>query len=209
MKIQLFLCVALFCAVFVTTSGCSDDLANETVALSSDNKSLSNRSPNDPVRRAYRDNFSTWYEFYPENPSSPAPFPGWYPGGGDGNATHMGKANTYFNQYVTFIPPNVVSLHAPVTQYFVNQLADAGYTDIPDEVGSIVFDDKGNSIWFQTSSNTSVPVGPTRIEFSGVNQIIGGTGKFEGATGEVALNGYYNPQNQQDAGFWQDGWIEY
>lgn len=214
MKIQFLFAAALFCAVFFTTAGCSEDFTNETVALTSDENSISSRSSNDPVRRAYRDNFDTWYNFFPDiaggwDPENPAPFPAWYPGGGEGNATHVGNAKAYFNQYVTFIPPNIVSLHAPVTMYFADELEDAGYNDIPDEVGSIVIDDKGNSIWFHATSNTATPVGPTRVEFTGVNLIIGGTGKFEGATGEVTLNGYFNPQDQQDAGFWQDGWIAY
>lgn len=210
----MLLYAALFCAVLVTTPGCSDDLLNETVAVSADDTLLTNRAKNEPVRRPYKDNHDTWYNFIPDipggwDPMNPAPFPAWYPGGGEGNATHMGKANSYFNQYVTFIPPNIVSLHAPVTMFFNDALVAAGFPGVPPEVGSIVFDKKGNSIWFHAISNTATPVGPTRVEFAGINQIIGGTGKFEGATGEVTLNGYFNPQDQQDAGFWQEGWIEY
>jgi hypothetical protein len=214
MKIHFILAAVIFCAVFFTTTGCSEDYTSEAVSLANDNVSLSERASNRPVRRAYKDMHDTWYNFVPDtdggwDPMHPAPFPAWYPGGGEGNATHMGNVNTFFNQYVTFIPPNIVSLHAPVTMFFSAELAAAGYTDIPDEVGSIVYDDKGNSIWFHAISNTATPVAPDRVEFSGVNQIIGGTGKFEGATGEVSLNGYFNPQDQQDAAYWQEGWIEY
>ena len=107
MKIQILFCLSLFCALVLTSSGCSDDFANESVTLSTDG-AVSVRSSNDPVRRAYRDNFDTWYNFVPDiaggwNPMNPAPFPAWYPGGGEGHATHMGNVKAYFNQYVTFI----------------------------------------------------------------------------------------------------------
>jgi hypothetical protein len=38
---------------------------------------------------------------------------------------------------------------------------------------------------------------------------MGGTGKFTGATGEFDYLGYFNPQNQDDAGYTVDGWIKY
>lgn len=214
MKIQMLLYAALFCAVFVTTPGCSDDLANETLALSADGTLLTNRASNAPVRRAYKDNFDTWYQFVPDiaNGWTPeyGPFLAWYPGGGVGNATHIGRANTYFNQYVPFTPPNFSSVPAPVIMFFDLALTAAGFPGIPSTVQSIVYDTKGNSIWFLGDGNTvSTPVSPTRIEFTGISTIIGGTGKFEGATGEVTLSGYFNPQDQQDAGVWSDGWIEY
>ncbi|MDQ3017198.1 MAG: hypothetical protein M3R25_10845 [Bacteroidota bacterium] len=204
----------LFMALLFVAPGCDTDFAQEPLTPSDVNSNDGLSRANHPVRRAYRDNFDTWYNFVPDfaggwNPMNPAPFPAWYPGGGDGNATHLGNAKTFFNQYVTFIFPNVVSLHAPVTMLFAAELAAAGYTGIPDEVGSIVYDNKGNSIWFHENGITSVPVSPTRVEFSGSSLIIGGTGKFEGATGEVAISGYFNPQDQQDAGYGQEGWIEY
>lgn len=168
----------------------------------------------EPVKRAYRDSFDTQYQFIPDiangwDPENPTPFLAWYPGSGNGNVAHMGKAKTYFNQYVPFNPPFFSSISAPVNMFFSGPLALAGYTNIPDAVNSIVYDNKGNSIWFHQTSNSTTPDSETRINFTGTSDIIGGTGKFVGATGEVTLNGFFNPQDQQDASVWSKGWISY
>jgi hypothetical protein len=214
MKFQLFLAAILFCAVFLTTTGCSDDFAGETVTLGDDGTLLTNRASNDPVRRPYRDTFDTWYNFVPdeENGWNPGfgPYLAWYPGGGEGNVSHMGRANTFFNQYLPFTPPNFGTIPAPVTMFFDEELTEAGYPGIPSTVQYITFDKKGNSVWFWGSgTTTSTAVSPTRVEFTGVSNIVGGTGRFEGATGQVTLYGYFNPQDTQDASVWSNGWIEY
>ena len=115
-----------------------------------------------PVSRPYKDHFDTWYQFVPdiEGGWTPdfGPLKAWYPGGGEGTGTHIGKSHTYFNQYVPFNPPSVSSVAAPVNQFFSYQLALAGLTEIPAYVSTITFDDSGNSIWFhQTSSITTPP----------------------------------------------------
>jgi hypothetical protein len=118
----------------------------------------------------------------------------------------MGNASTYFNQYASFGPTGLTTSAAPVTMFFATQLAPF---NVPSNVSSIVFDDKGNSVWFQSVGTQTMPVSPTRVNFTGTNNIVGGTGKFAGATGQVTVNGYFNPQDQQDASFWQNGWIRY
>lgn len=62
----------------------------------------------------------------------------------------------------------------------------------------------------------SESVSPTQITFSGTMYIIGGTGKFAGATGETTLNGYFNPAPLQtnpyallEGSLWHYGWISY
>jgi hypothetical protein len=214
MKLQFFLAAALFCAVFFTTTGCSDDFAHETVALSDDSSLITSRAANNPVRRAYKDNFDTWYMIVPDEANgwipSYGPFLTWVPGGGEGNATHMGNASTYFNQYIPFTPPDINSVPAPVNMFFNDELTAAGFPGIPSTVQTITYDSDGNSVWFWgDGNNTSTPVSPTRIEFTGIANIVGGTGKFEGATGQVTLNGYFNPLDPQDAGVGYEGWIEY
>lgn len=162
-----------------------------------------------PVTRAYRDSFVTWYNFVPDFANGfngTAPAPGWFPGGGPGNATHMGKCSSYFNQYATIGQTGLVTASAPVTMFFGQQLAAF---DVPSSVNSIVLDDKGNAIWFHLLYSQTTPVSPARINFHGESEIVGGNGKFAGATGHVTLNGYFNPQDQQDASFWNNGWIRY
>jgi hypothetical protein len=92
--------------------------------------------------------------------------------------------------------------------FFASQLVAAGYTDIPPSVSTIIYDDKGNSIWFHHTSITSIPVSPTRVNILVTQDIIGGTGKFTNATGQVTLNGFFNPQDLKSSS-WENGWIQY
>lgn len=163
------------------------------------------------VIRDYSDDFVTYYQFIPDLANGwvpPNPGPAWYPGGGEGNASHLGKVSTYYNQYASFSPTGFGSTAAPVNMFFASQLSAIGI-DVPDAVSTIVFDKKGNSVWFRLISNTTVPVSQTRINFSGVSDIIGGTGKFAGATGQVKLIGYFNPTDPNDAAVSSVGFITY
>ena len=163
------------------------------------------------VTRPYKDDFDTYYQFIPDIANGwtpPNPGPAWYPGGGEGNATHLGKVWTYYNQYASFGPNGFGSSAAPVNMFFASQLSAAGIT-VPNDVSTVVFDKKGNSVWFKLVSNITVPVSAARINFSGVSDIIGGTGKFAGATGQVNLNGYFNPTDPDDAAVSSVGTITY
>jgi hypothetical protein len=209
MKTSNYLLLAAFAGIlFIGGCGQDDALSPRSGDLNFSGADVDNMKK--PVRRAWRDSSETWYQFVPDfeggwDPNNPFVL-AWVPGGGEGNATHMGKVSTYFNQYITATGSSVA---APVTMFFSAELSLLGFTDIPDEVSSLYFDTKGNSVWFHATSNSAVPISPTRINFSGTADIIGGTGKFEGATGEVNFYGFYNPQDPQDASYWSNGWIEY
>jgi hypothetical protein len=201
--------IALTVVTSLIVSGCKKETATSI------NAQITSLSKSDhQVKRPYKDRFDTWFQFVPDfangwDPQNPTPFLAWYPGGGSGNSTHMGHAQIYFNQYVPFNPPFFSSVHAPVNQFFSTELALVGLGSLSNEVSSVVFDGKGNSIWLHQTSNSTTPVNAERIEFTGTSEIIGGSGKFEGAGGEVDLKGYFNPLNQQDAAVSADGWILY
>ena len=177
----------------------------------SDNTSINAKKA--VISRPYKDSFDTWYMFVPDvnngwNPQY-GPVLAWYPGGGEGTCTHMGNSHTYFNQYVPLAPPPISSLPSPVTQFFSTQLTQSGYPGIPNNVSTITYDDNGNSIWFYQTSSVTTPVSETRLTFVATADIVGGTGKFEGAKGSTTIKGYLNPVDQSDAGFRSEGTIVY
>lgn len=127
------------------------------------------------------------------------------PGWGKGSARHMGTAIMCFNQQVIFAmvggqPVPIGSSAAPVNQFYATQLAAAGITNVPSSVSAITYDSHGNSVWFTSSTGTSLaPVNATRVNFTANLQIIGGTGRFAGASGQTIMNGYFNPQDPNQA----------
>jgi hypothetical protein len=164
------------------------------------------------AKRPFKGSFGTYYNFVPDFANGwapPNPAPAWYPGGGTGNLTHVGNCQTLFNQYATFGPGGLQSIGAPVNMFFASQLAAAGYT-VPNTVTTIFFHQQGKSVWSQAVGiSTTVPVSPSRVEFTASHIIIGGTKQFAGATGEYVISGFFNPQNPNEAGFSVDGWITY
>jgi hypothetical protein len=160
----------------------------------------------------------------------------YFPGDGVGNATHMGRVTTYFNQLAYFpagspqgTPPSgsIAAALTAVPGYFVYvqppSLIDfsrltslISALPIPTEVdghivNSMFVNDKNEAV-FTTSLQGEGFIrteSPTRIVFGGKGKFLGGTGKFEGATGEFSFLGYFNPQNQDDAEYTADGWIKY
>lgn len=114
------------------------------------------------------------------------------PGTGVGNATFIGKSYSFINQLA--VGPTT-TIGAPVTQYYSVELEALGLTDIPDNVNSLTTDGKGNAIFFESDVNSAVMVSETKTEFSADLTIVGGTGKFLGATGTGKVEGNYNPTN--------------
>lgn len=161
------------------------------------------------------------------------------PGDGVGHATHMGNVVTYFNQLsyipqgadpVTSLPAGSVA--APITEiptypFFLpppppgqpidfTQLTNLiSSLPIPTEVGgkivNTMFVNHKNEALFGAYVGDSFvrPESPTRVVFGGKGVFVGGTGKFQSASGEFDFLGYFNPQNQDDAEYTVDGWIKY
>ncbi|MFC5190738.1 hypothetical protein ACFPIK_03090 [Algoriphagus aquatilis] len=171
-------------------------LANEVADAGSQEGGFENlrKSPNGV---AYQEKFTNSIGFVPAEGFNPdLKLPAFYPGTGVGNATYMGKAYSFINQRAEFGPQGPVTVGAPVTMFFAEQLANEfGLTNIPDEVSSLTTDGKGNTIYFKNILNVTSPVSETRINFTADVEIIGGTGKFETASGMGKVVGFFNPGN--------------
>ncbi len=147
------------------------------------------------VERNYFERFENNLKLEPGPGFTGGPDNAFYPGTGKGNSTHMGKALTFLNQFAQFGTNGLETVGSPVTMIFADELAALGLTSIPDNVSSITTDGKGNSIWFEAVSNSVTPTSETRADFVAQVKIVGGTGKFEYATGEGEVVGFFNPED--------------
>lgn len=121
------------------------------------------------------------------------PAPGFYPGVGTGKATKMGNISSFINQFATFQNNALVTVGAPVSMFFTNELTALGISNISDNVSSLSADGKGNAIFYQNISNTVTPVSETLSTFLAEVKVIGGTGKFKGAKGTGVVRGNFDP----------------
>ena len=171
------------------------ELANEVAIAGSEEIGGENlrKSPNGIF---YQEKFSNSIKLIPDFENGfteEMPFPAFFPGTGIGNATYLGKAYSFINQRAVLGPQGPVTIGAPVTMFFSKELAELGLTNVPDEVSSLTTDGKGNTIYFKNILNVTTPVSSTRVNFVADVEIIGGTGKFETASGEGKVVGFYNP----------------
>lgn len=130
-------------------------------------------------------------EYIGDNPLGIA----FFPGTGTGMANRMGKASSFLNQ-LAIIDPNtggIITINAPVTQFFTNELASLGLTEIPDEVSSLTTDGKGNAIWFKNIKNITTSISETLTEFEAEVEVIGGNGRFSKSSGKGIVKGTFNP----------------
>ncbi|MBB1283635.1 hypothetical protein HRH25_04545 [Flavisolibacter sp. BT320] len=184
-------------------------------------------------QRAFKVTTDTWYRVSPTQPQ-PLTIGGvnylgilHFPGGGTGNATHLGKCITYFNQLAYIQPPGDAILGSvaaplvdipsyPVAGDFTELASAISSLGIPETVNGhvinhVIYNKKGEAI-FTTAiagGGSTFPVSATKIGFNGKGLILGGTGKFVHATGEFAFDGYFNPTDPSDAAYNADGWIDY
>ncbi len=193
-------------------------------------------------RKPFKAQIKTWYRI---SPTAPAPlvvngttYIGFahFPGGGTGNATHMGNVTSYFNQLAyTTAPeaPPAGSVAAPVADVpgypvlggplpliqagdFSGLAATVSALQIPASVqgkiiNSIFVNKKGDAVFTSaiTGSGSTFPISETVVGFNGKALIVGGRGKFANAVGEVDYEGYLNTRNANDAEYNVDGWISY
>ncbi len=197
-KIVFGLCAGIFATSCIsdTESPILTEQLEKSVALSEGTSGEENLRKSREYN--YLEKFSNEIGFIPDVANgwvANAPAPAWYPGTGVGNATFMGKAYSFINQYASFSPYGLSTVGAPVTQFYSNELSDLGLVNIPDEVSSLTTDGKGNSVWYKNILNRTTPSSSTRTDFTADVEIVGGTGKFEGATGNGTVEGFFNPQD--------------
>lgn len=167
----------------------------------------------EPVTRAYRDSFDIAMTFVPDAGwVYPNSWPAWFYGTGDGNATHMGNVNSYFNSHTTKSSTGVTMVYGrPVTQYYATEVARFNIpASLVQHVHAVIYDDKENSIWVEIAPEGMPSWHPDAIHvgMAGRALIVGGTGKFAGATGETTLNCYFSKINLKGS-MWQNGRITY
>lgn len=203
---------------------------------------ISCNKDHDIKKRAFKASTKTWYRIAPTQTPTPVVIDNTtyttfanVPGGGYGNATHMGNVKTYFNQLAftaSELPIPAGSLVAPVVDVInypilgaplpLIQAGDfAGLSSINSKlhipqsvhgktVSSIFYNEKGDAVFISNSSvSTITPVSPTKNEFGGKALIVGGRGKFSTAYGEVDFSGWFNPNNPNEAEYNVEGWICY
>ncbi len=157
-----------------------------------------------------------------------------FPGGGEGNATHMGNVKNYFNPLAyTNAPeaPPLGSVAAPVADipsYPVLEgplplIQSADFAPLPSLINSlnipaslqaqiinsVLYNDKGDAVFTAaiTGIGGTFPFSATIVGFNGKANIVGGRGKFAGASGVIDYSGYFNTADANDAEYNAEGWI--
>jgi hypothetical protein len=133
----------------------------------------------------------------------------WYVIAGTGNSSEKLHTTTLCNQFLGFSRTGSSFVAAPVTKFFKQKLGIEGHHNIPENVSCITYDHAGNAIWLHLEPTIITRVNETRLEFSGTSTVLGGTGIFEGATGTVSTNGYFNLLDGEDAAIGHRGTILY
>lgn len=194
------------------------------------------------VKKPFKAHIDTWYRLSPADPI-PVEVDGttyigfaYFPGGGTGNATHLGDCYFYFNQLAysaaddalpagSIGAPVVDVINYPVTGAPLPLMQAGDFTEFYNEnnnlhiptdvlgqiVNSVFYDGRGNAIFTSAikGSGHTFPISKTFLGFDGKAIIVGGRGKFKHAKGEFDYEGYFNAENANDAEFNTDGWIAY
>jgi hypothetical protein len=227
------ICSLLVSVIFILAA-CKKENVSETT--------LNEQALRGVTTTPFKMNAKTWYRI---SPTAPAPVQGMegqlsfanVPGGGAGNASHMGAIGTYFNQLAyspngqnppagTIAAPVVSAVSYPVLfpgaplpliqpNDFAGLNIIVSWLQVPATVNghtvwSILYNGKGDALFLSTTSqSTTVIESPTKINFSGDGIFVGGRGRFENASGTYQFSGFFNPQDANEAGYSIDGTLTY
>ncbi|MBB1287277.1 hypothetical protein HRH25_23075 [Flavisolibacter sp. BT320] len=236
-KLNTLLLVA-FVLIFTAcrTDRSTEDLRQTQEAAGSENARAK------MAKRAFKASFSTWYRFHPLEQPQPVAVGGTaylgiiaIPGGGEGQATHLGKASTLFNQTGYVLPPDfstvlgtvaapVMSIATyPVSGTPLPMIQNGDFNGIspllatlqvPTMVGAfpvstLIYNKKNEALFLSVVSGSQTAIQGTTATINGKVLIVGGTAKFQGATGELTYVITFDIANPNDASYTLEGWIQY
>ena len=234
---QWLITIPVMAAIFF--SSCQKEIADNSDINA---QTVTTQERSQAVTRPFKMHSETWYRINPIIPMPLIDIPGQIafanvPGGGIGNATHMGKINVWFNQLAysaTGENPPAGTISAPVVDALNYSILFPGaplpliqpsdfealgvansWLQLPASVNgnivnAVIYNDRGDAVFIAaTSSSETTFISPTQINFSGQGIIVGGRGNFENATGEINFSGFFNPENANEARYWIDGSINY
>ena len=195
--LSIFTSTLLISSTLFFTS-CQKDIEDLSVS------SFASSKANKIQTKVLKGHMTTQTSFYPDtqyNPGNLSVF-AWYPGNGKGNLSGIGAFTVYYNQYVypSTIPGSLefaLGNSASVNSYFGTELSDLLNVSIPDSIGTVIIDNKGNSFWSHGTYNYQIPYAG-RIIVQGEFHIVGGTGIYENATGNFRISGYSDSATLQD-----------
>ena len=158
--------------------------------------------------KPYKDESFGSYSFSRSRPSLTLPntWEIYYTADASGSSTVMPAIKTVYNFIASTGANGSTFTGYPINKALRLDMPDFGL--VPEYVNQIVYDDDGNSIWFQMNS-LSVENSSNIRHFSGTSNVVGGTGKFANATGSVLLNGHMSAFNLDDFYIKNEGHISY
>lgn len=165
------------------------------------------KKENKQQKRAFKPTTETWYRISPAQPQwlsiNGANYLGiiYFPGGGQGWATHLGNCKIFFNQLAYIQPPDdkiagsIAAALTDISSYLVagdfTELSSAiTALGIPEKVdgkivNSVIHNKLGEAVFLSAlaGSGSNFPISPTKIGYNGKGLIVGGSGRFAHATG--------------------------
>lgn len=130
-------------------------------------------------------------------PYDPERFPGllptYLPGIGEGKARTLGKVYSYINQKV--LPGTNSSEGTELFQFQLEALEKLGISNLPDEVHAVTVSEGGHALFFRSGKNVGTIVNDSVTTFTAKLEVVGGVGKYENASGEGEVKGWYDQRN--------------